>query len=126
MTIEIKHGELAGIELRGRGRQTAAGPFDGQLFANGSGIDGTVQLRAAGSYQRADIHARANNAVLPAPAKLVIGSAIIDGHAILSDEQEVVDDVQFCQPQLGTLEIKDAGAQNNYTGGGGNTNQLGT
>src|SRR3546814_6770036 len=39
-------------------------------------IDGTVQLSAAGSYQRADIHARANNAVLPAPAKLVIGRAI--------------------------------------------------
>src|SRR3546814_3539076 len=73
LTIEIKHGEFAGIDLRGRVRQTAAGPFDGQLFANGSGIDGTVQLSAAGSYQRADIHARANNAVLPAPAKLVIG-----------------------------------------------------
>src|SRR3546814_11419583 len=54
LTIEIKHGEFAGIDLRGRVRQTAAGPFDGQLFANGSGIDGTVQLSAAGSYQRAD------------------------------------------------------------------------
>src|SRR3546814_17323058 len=71
----IKPREFAGVDLRGRVRQTAAGPFDGQLFANGSGIDGTVQLSAAGSYQRADIHARANNAVLPAPAKLVIGRA---------------------------------------------------
>src|SRR3546814_15026042 len=98
---------------------TAAGPCDGQLFANGSGIDGTVQLSAAGSYQRADIHARANNAVLPAPAKLVIGRAIIDGHAILYDEPEVVDDVQFGQPQLGTLELNAARAQIHYQGGRG-------
>src|SRR3546814_1189515 len=67
LTIEIKHGEFAGIDLRGRVRQTAAGPFDGQLFANGSGIDGTVQLSAAGYYQRAAIHDRANNAGRPGP-----------------------------------------------------------
>src|SRR3546814_17829822 len=78
---------------------------------------GTVQLSAAGSYQRADIHARANNAVLPAPAKLVIGRAIIDGHAILYDEPEVVADVQFGQTQFGTLELNAARAQIHYQGG---------
>src|SRR3546814_16752788 len=99
---------------------------DLQLFANGSGIDGTVQLSAAGSYQRADIHARANNAVLPAPAKLVIGRAIIDGHAIIYDEPEVVDDVQFGQPQFGTLELTAAMQPIHYQGGRGNATLLAT
>src|SRR3546814_16812184 len=114
----IKPREFAGVDLRGRVRQTAAGPFDGQLFANGSGIDGTVQLSAAGSYQRADIHARANNAGLPAPAQLVIGRAIISGHAILYAAPVVGADVQFGQTPFGTRELKAARAHIQYHNGG--------
>src|SRR3546814_13925436 len=77
-------------------------------------------LSAAGSYQRAYIHARANNAVLPAPAKLVLGRAIIDGHAILYDEPEVVADVQFGQTPFGTLELNAARAPIHYQGGRSN------
>src|SRR3546814_8630405 len=61
---------------------------------------------------------------LPAPAKLVIGRAIIDGHAILYDEPEVVADVQFGQTQFGTLELNAARAQIHYQGGRGNAKLL--
>src|SRR3546814_20936835 len=86
LPIEIKHGEFAGIDLRGRVRQTAAGPFGGQPVANGSGIEGPVPLKAARSSLREDITAPAAKAVLTAMARLVTWHAIIYGRSLIDLE----------------------------------------
>jgi translocation and assembly module TamB len=59
-------------------RQTPAGPFAGQLNARGQGLGGVVRLAAAGRYQQAVINLRARNAVLPEPAGIAVGAAIVD------------------------------------------------
>ena len=65
LTININRLTFAGIDFHGRVVRTAAGPFAGTLTMAGQGIEGTVQLAAAGRYQRIDIAATANGARTP-------------------------------------------------------------
>ena len=119
LTIDIRRASIAGIDVRGRVRQAPAGPFVGQLQASGNGLNGIVRLAAAGRYQQADVSLRANNTVLPDPANIAVGTAIVDARVILYDQPEVVADVQLADARLGSTDINAMRAQVNYRGGQG-------
>ncbi|QJB70175.1 translocation/assembly module TamB domain-containing protein [Parasphingorhabdus halotolerans] len=120
LTIDINRGtSFAGVGFAGRIRQTGAGPFAGQLAANGSGINGNVMLSAFSGKQRAIIDATAQNSVLPGPAQLAIRRAIIDADIILYDQPQVVADVQLAGLQMQELDIAAARAKIDYRGGQG-------
>src|SRR3546814_14531203 len=57
--------------------------FAGALDFSGSGLNGRMQLAAAGDVQRADINARAFAAKIPGAVDFTIGRAIVTGTAIL-------------------------------------------
>ena len=83
LTIDLKRALFAGVTFAGSLAQTGAGPFEGQLRGNGSGINGLVNLSATGKFQRADISANAVNALVPGVPPIAIGRAIINGNIIL-------------------------------------------
>lgn len=119
LTIDIRRATLAGVTARGRIRQTPAGPYAGQLDARGQGLAGIVRLAAAGRYQQAVINLRAQNAVLPEPAGIAVGAAIVDARVILYDRPEVLADVQLADARLGTTEIAALRTTIDYRGGRG-------
>ena len=120
LTIALNRGtSFAGVGLTGRIKQTSAGPFSGQLAANGAGITGNVALSAFRGKQRALIDATAQNAALPGPANLAIGRAIIDAEIILYDSPHLVADVQLADMQMNELQIASARAKIDYRGGQG-------
>lgn len=117
--FQINRGDLAGIGFAGRIEQTAAGPYSGLLTADGQGLSGTVQLGAVGRYQEALIKARAQDTVLPGPARLAIGRGVVDARVVLYDRPEVTADVQLAQLRLRNLDLAAARAQIAYRGGRG-------
>ncbi|MEH6789326.1 translocation/assembly module TamB domain-containing protein [Parasphingorhabdus sp.] len=120
LTIDVNEGtQFAGVGLTGRIRQTASGPFAGQLGASGSGIDGQVMLSAFSGKQRAVVAATALNSRLPGPAGLTLERAIIDADIILYDQPQLVADVQIQGLQMQELQIAAARAKIDYRGGQG-------
>ena len=119
LTIDIRRATLAGINVQGRVHQTPAGPFAGQLLARGDGLGGVVRLAAAGRYQQALINLRARNAVLPAPANIAVGSAIVDARVTLYDQPEIIADAQLGQARFGSTDIAALRTVINYRGGRG-------
>ncbi len=124
LALNINRAQIANIALSGRIRQSNAGPFAGQLRANGQGLNGTVQLGSRGPYQTADIKMRARGTVLPGPARVRIGSAIIDANVILYDQPEVVADVQLANTDYGALNINAMRAKVDYRSGKGSARLL--
>ncbi len=119
LTLQINKGDLAGIGFNGRIQRTPAGPFAGQLEANGRGLAGVIRLGAAGPYQEALINVRATDTVLPGPAQLAIGSAIVDARIVLYDKPWVVADVQLAQTRFRAFNFTAARAQVDYRDGRG-------
>jgi translocation and assembly module TamB len=119
LTLDIRRATLAGVNFRGRLRQSPAGPYLGQLTASGQGLAGVVRLDSVGRYQSAVVNLRASNTVLPPPANIAVGTAIIDARVVLYDRPEVVADVQLGQARLGTTDLNALRAQVNYQGGSG-------
>lgn len=120
LTADIRSARFAGIDFRGRVAQTPAGPFAGQLQFAGSGVTGTLGLSAAGTNQRADVSARAYNAVIPGQAGLTIGRAIIAGTAILyPDSPAITGDAQIANLAMGDFTLQTARARIDYRGGSG-------
>ncbi|RST31253.1 hypothetical protein HMF7854_10695 [Sphingomonas ginkgonis] len=119
LTVDIRRATLAGITVDGQVRQTAAGPFAGRLNARGQGLGGVVRLAAAGKYQQAVINLRARNAVLPAPANVAVGAAIVDARVTLYDQPEIIADAQLAQARFGTTDIAALRTIINYRGGRG-------
>ena len=124
LTLDINSANLAGIDFAGSLRQTPAGPFAGQLDANGRGVAGVVRLDAAGQHQQALVNLRARDTVLPGPANLAIGSAVVDARIILYDQPYVVADAQLAQTTFGSLNLNAARAKINYRNGSGNAQVL--
>lgn len=120
LTIDLKQGtNYAGVGLTGRIVQAAAGPFTGQLLANGSGINGDVMLSALDGSQRAVIDAIAVDTVLPGPAGLAIKRAIIDADIVLYEQPQIDADVQLAGLSMQELNIAAARAKIKYRGGKG-------
>jgi translocation and assembly module TamB len=124
VTLQINKANLAGIAFAGSLTQTRAGPFAGQLTANGNGLGGVVRLGAEGRFQEAAFNLRANDTVLPGPANLAIGSAIIDGRVVLYDQPYVVADAQIADTRYGTFDINAARVIIDYRDGRGQAKAL--
>jgi translocation and assembly module TamB len=119
LTIDIMRGNFAGIGVTGRIRQAAAGPFVGTLAGAGAGFDGTIDLSAQGSFQRAVVDAVALNAELNGAQKLAIGRGIIKADVILYDSPQIVADVQMENAIVNDIAIAAARAKINYRAGTG-------
>lgn len=119
LTIDIRRATLAGITASGRVRQTSAGPFAGQLDARGQGLAGLVRLAAAGRYQQALVNLRAQNALLPAPANIAVGAAIVDAQVTLYDQPEIIADAQLARARFGSTDISALRTIINYRSGRG-------
>ena len=124
LTLDINSANLAGIDFSGSLSQTPAGPFAGRLDANGRGVAGIVRLDAVGQYQQALVNLRARDTVLPGPANLAIGSAIVDARIILYDQPYVVADAQLAQTVFGGLNLNAARAKIDYRDGSGTAKVL--
>ncbi|WP_285019863.1 translocation/assembly module TamB domain-containing protein [Novosphingobium sp. fls2-241-R2A-195] len=123
-SVQINSANLSGVDFAGRIVQTPAGPFAGQLTANGNGIGGLVRLDADGKYQAADFNLRAKNAIFDGPAKLSVGSAIVDGRAVLYDQPYVVADAQIAGTSIGALDLAAARVLVDYRDGRGKAKGL--
>ena len=119
LTVDITRATVAGIDVDGRVRQTAGGPFAGRLNARGQGLAGVVRLDAAGRYQSAIINLRARNAILPQPLGIAVGAAIVDARVILYDRPEVIADAQIAHARFGGTDIAAMRAQVSYRSGQG-------
>jgi translocation and assembly module TamB len=84
MTIDVRRLTFAGVDFQGRLVRTAAGPFAGTLTLVGQGLEGNVQLSAAGRYQRIDVAATAAGARTPGDVPILIQRGIIRATAILT------------------------------------------
>jgi translocation and assembly module TamB len=124
LTIDVERGDLSGIGFNGRLVRSQAGPFVGQLNASGQGLGGLVRLSAAGQYQAAAINVRANDVVLPGPAKLAVGSAIVDADVTLYDTPHVVADIQIADTRIREYDIAVGRVKIDYRDGRGKAQAL--
>ncbi|WP_188236149.1 translocation/assembly module TamB domain-containing protein [Sphingopyxis sp. LK2115] len=124
LTIDVERGDLSGIGFSGRLVQSQAGPFTGRLDASGQGLGGLVRLSAAGEHQAAAINVRANNVVLPGPARLAVGSAVVDADVTLYDRPHIVADIQVANTQIRDYDIAVARVKVDYRGGSGKAQAL--
>lgn len=124
LTIEVERADLSGVGFNGRLVRSDAGPFVGQLNATGQGLGGLVRLSADGKYQAAAINMRANDVVLPGPAQLAVGSAIIDADVILYDRPRVVADIQLAQTRIRQYDIAVGRVKIDYRDGRGKAQAL--
>lgn len=124
LAVQINDANLSGIAFAGSLNQTRAGPFAGQLTANGSGLSGIVRLQALGKFQEAIVNLRATDTVLPGPANLAIGSAIVDARIVLYDKPYLVADAQVADTQVGGYNLNAARVIVNYRDGRGQAKAL--
>ena len=118
-SLTINSANLSGIAFSGKLRQTKAGPFAGKLTADGNGLGGLVRLGAKGRYQEAVFNLRANNTLFNGPAKLFIGSAIVDGRAVFYDQPYILADAQLADTRYQGFNLNAARVLINYRGGSG-------
>jgi len=119
LTIDVTRATIAGINVHGRVVRSAAGPYVGRLDAAGQGLGGIVRLAAAGRFQQLLVNLRANNTVIPAPANIRVGAAIVDARIILYSQPEIIADVQVAQTRYQSTDINALRAIINYRGGRG-------
>lgn len=119
LTLGINSADLAGIAFSGSLTQTAAGPFAGRLVADGRGVSGLVRLDANGKFQQALLNLRARDTILPGPAQLSIGSAIVDAKVILYDQPQVIADAQVSRTSFKGTTLNAARLKIDYRGGTG-------
>ncbi|HKT77435.1 MAG TPA: translocation/assembly module TamB domain-containing protein, partial [Sphingobium sp.] len=119
LTIDIASARFAGVDMKGRVQQSAAGPFTGQLAMNGSGINGTARLSAVGKAQGVAVKATASNARLPGEADVVIGRALLSANMVLTDQPQINADVQMANAAYGDTIVRKARGRISYQGGRG-------
>ncbi|GGZ01339.1 translocation/assembly module TamB domain-containing protein [Novosphingobium colocasiae] len=119
MAVTINSANLSGVDFAGGLVQTGSGPFAGTLTANGNGVNGLLRLAAEGRYQAIDFNLRAQNAIFPGAANLSIGSAIVDGRAVLYDKPKVIADAQLAGTTYGSLNLAAARVLVQYQDGRG-------
>ena len=124
LRIDINRASLSNVDFTGSVVQTRVGPFAGTLRASGNGIGGIVQLGAQGRYQSANFKLHSNGTRFDGPAGLRIGSATVDGRAVLYDTPEVVANIQLADTRYGAFFINAARADIDYRGGRGRAKAL--
>jgi len=125
LAISLRQGtRFAGIGFTGRIAQTDAGPFAGTLLADGSGVNGRVDLSAYSGKQRAVVDATARDVSLPGKVGLTARRGLVKADVILYDQPQIVADAQLAGTRLGDLYIAGARANVNYRGGAGQARLL--
>ncbi|BAK65594.1 hypothetical protein SLG_09190 [Sphingobium sp. SYK-6] len=125
LAIDVRQGtNFAGIGLTGQITQTRAGPFAGTLLANGSGLNGRVDLSDQGGSQRLLVNARARDASLPGNATVSLARGFVNADVLLADQPQVVAAMQLAGARMGELSIAGARADVNYRGGSGQAKML--
>ena len=124
LAIQINSANLSGVDFAGRIVQSPAGPFTGQLTASGNGMGGLVRLGGEGKYQAVAFNLRAQDTVFQGPANFAIGSAIVDGRAVLYDRPLVIADAQIAGTRFGALDIAAARVLVDYREGRGKAKAL--
>ena len=125
LAVDIHRVVFAGVAAHGRVVQTAAGPFAGALDFGGQGLSGNVRLASQGGYQRADVHARGANAVVPGIADFTIGRLLLDASVVLYPKApQIVADAQLADTRYNAIVIQAARARVNYVGGRGTAQAL--
>ncbi|HEY0312439.1 MAG TPA: translocation/assembly module TamB domain-containing protein [Allosphingosinicella sp.] len=120
LTLDIRRLTFAGMTFSGRVVQTAAGPFAGTLAMTGRGLQGTIQLAAAGKYQQVGVDARANDATIPGPVPIQIQQGFIRATAILVPGlPQVTGDAQLAGVHSGNFALTRARVHADYRGGRG-------
>jgi translocation and assembly module TamB len=120
LAIDVNSARFAGTDITGKLVQTAAGPFAGQLAFAGSGINGNVDLSAAGKYQHAVVAATARNAALPGDMGLTIGRAVVNGSMTLFDDAPAIQgEAQVANLRAGNFVLTRTRAKIDYRGGKG-------
>jgi len=119
-SFDIRNARFAGIDFRGQVSPTAAGPYAGLLTLNGSGLNGTVRLGAAGRYQRADVDVTARNARIPGDMPITIAGGTIRGSAIVYPDAPAINGrFALTGVQQGTMTVDRAQGRIDYRGGRG-------
>ncbi|MBU0556569.1 MAG: translocation/assembly module TamB domain-containing protein [Alphaproteobacteria bacterium] len=125
LTIDVRQGtSFAGVGLTGRLAQNQAGPFEGALLADGSGINGRVDLSSQAGVQRALVNATARNASLPGEAGVTIEQAIIKADALLTEQPQITADAQLAGARMGDLTLAVARGTLDYRNGAGQAKLL--
>jgi translocation and assembly module TamB len=125
LAIELRRGtSFSGVGFTGRLSQTGAGPFAGAILANGSGINGRIDLSSFSGKQRAVVNATARDTSLQGKVGLTIDRAIVKADAILYDQPQIVGDAQVAGARLGEFYLAAARATVNYRGGTGQAKLL--
>jgi translocation and assembly module TamB len=120
LQIGIKSAQFAGVHFAGALTQTAQGPFAGTVTAQGSGLDGRIQLAAAGKVQRAEVTATANAAKVPGPGAITIGGGTIHAVALLTPgAPEITGSARLTDIRQGQLIVASAQARVDYRQGHG-------
>ena len=123
-TVRINSADLSGIAFAGTMTQTSAGPFTGKLTASGNGLGGVVTLDDQGGFQQVVAHLRANDTRFRGPARMRIGSAIIDARAVLYEQPHIVADAQIAGTRLRGVRIHAARVTLDYRDGRGRAKAL--
>src|SRR3546814_1409373 len=89
-----------------------------------TGVQSCALPVSAGQYQAAAINVRANDVVLPGPAQLSVGSAIVDADVILYDQPHIVADIQIADTQIRDSAIAVGRVTIDYKGGSGKAQAL--
>ncbi len=125
LAVDVHRVVFAGLTARGRVVQTAGGPFAGALDVAGQGLSGNIRLASQGGYQRADVHARGANAVVPGVADFTIGRLLLDASVVLFPKApQIVADAQLADTRYNAIVIQAARAKVNYVGGRGTAQAL--
>ncbi|MBV8777360.1 MAG: translocation/assembly module TamB domain-containing protein [Alphaproteobacteria bacterium] len=85
----------------------------------GEGINGNVQLGAAGRYQRIDVAATANGARTPGANPIIVQRAIVQASLILAPQISIQGDAQLAGVTSGDFLIQRARVRANLQGGTG-------
>lgn len=123
-SLQINSANLSGVDFAGNLVRTPTGPFAGELTASGNGVGGVLKLDAEGKYQAVNFNLRAKDAVFQGPARLSIGSAIIDGRAVLYDQPMLVADAQLSGTHLGSFDLAAGRVLVDYRDGRGKAKAL--
>ena len=124
MTVQVNRLTFAGIDFQGRLVQTSAGPFAGTLTLAGQGLSGTVQLSAAGRYQRIDLAATATGARTPGDVPIILQRGLARATIVLTPTPSIVGDVQLAGLASGNLFVDRARVRIDYQGGNGSVQAL--
>lgn len=120
LVADVRRASIAGLILTGQVRATAAGPYAGTLTLSGQGLNGTIQLAAAGSVQRADVALRANNARIPLRQPILIAQGSATATAILyPDAPSFTGQGSFTGIRQGELTVAALKAAGDYRNGSG-------